>query len=261
MTRKQKEAFAKAMIAKPKWAAEYVRLNKAKAMLNELVTIERAEWIDVQPTARGGRPTRKIRLLPVKHSKEPLYDNNNQVRVKRRIRNQAELDALLRGQVLSPGRVDLATKKVHFTGCDDREAMVGAAGDRLALINSQLNARSGSTNRERRMLNREANILRRWLWPDYKPPAKQRSERNRFLNGFRNRRRSRKLTKWGWPKPTKRECREARRTYREEHTQWKRPDWSQPVVCSEEERARLLRKGNTIQKKRAWFKRKHALAA
>ena len=77
---------------------------KAEAMLNKLVTIGRAEWKDVQPTARGGRPTRKIRLLPVKHSKEPLYDNNNRERVKR-IRNQAELDALLRGQVLSRSRV------------------------------------------------------------------------------------------------------------------------------------------------------------
>jgi len=42
---------------------------KAEAMLNELVTIGRAEWKDVEPTTRGGRPTRRIRLLPVKHSK------------------------------------------------------------------------------------------------------------------------------------------------------------------------------------------------
>src|SRR5262249_61059633 len=33
---------------------------KAEAMLNELVTIGRAEWKDVEPTTRGGRPTRKI---------------------------------------------------------------------------------------------------------------------------------------------------------------------------------------------------------
>jgi len=82
---------------------------KAEAMLNELVTIGRAEWKDVGPTTRGGRPTRRIRLLPVKHSKGPLYDNNNYANDNGKrgklIRNQAELDALLRRRVLSPSRV------------------------------------------------------------------------------------------------------------------------------------------------------------
>jgi hypothetical protein len=67
---------------------------KAEAMLNELVSIGRAQWGDVKPTKRGGRPTRKIRLLPVKRSKEPLYSNNNWTGGKQ-IRNQRELDAVL----------------------------------------------------------------------------------------------------------------------------------------------------------------------
>jgi hypothetical protein len=38
--------------------------EKAEAMLSELVTNGLARWDDVKTTAKGGRPTRKLRLLP-----------------------------------------------------------------------------------------------------------------------------------------------------------------------------------------------------
>jgi hypothetical protein len=150
--------------------------------------------------------------------------------------------------------VDLATKTVRFD-CDDHEAQRTAAEKRLALINGQLNARSGLTNQKRRMLNREANMLQRWLSPDNDPKAKKRRE----LNRLRNQRR--RILSGERRKPTKRECREARRFDREPHTQWKRPDYSPPVVLDKGGRARLRRIRKAIFKKQDWFKRKHALAA
>jgi hypothetical protein len=77
---------------------------KAEAMLNELVTIGRAEWKDVAPKPRGGRPTRKLSLLPVKRSRGPLYGGNSSNKKGKQIRNRAELDALLGRRVLSPAR-------------------------------------------------------------------------------------------------------------------------------------------------------------
>jgi hypothetical protein len=81
---------------------------KAEAMLNYLATIGRAEWKDVAPKARGGRPTRKLSLLPIKHSRGPLYAGNSNGESNgkgRQVRNQSELHALLGRQVLSPARV------------------------------------------------------------------------------------------------------------------------------------------------------------
>jgi hypothetical protein len=77
---------------------------KAEAMLNDLATIGRAEWKDVPPKPRGGRPTRKLSLLPVNYSRGSLCDGNSN-RKGKKIRNQTELHALLGRQVLSPARV------------------------------------------------------------------------------------------------------------------------------------------------------------
>ena len=38
--------------------------EKAEAMLIDLVTRRLAQWDDIKTTAKGGRPTRKLRLLP-----------------------------------------------------------------------------------------------------------------------------------------------------------------------------------------------------
>jgi len=62
--------------------------------------------------------------------------------------------------------VDLATKMIRFAGCENREAMTAAAEKRLALVSAQLNGKGGLTNRERRVLSRERNLLSYWLMPE-----------------------------------------------------------------------------------------------
>jgi hypothetical protein len=149
--------------------------------------------------------------------------------------------------------VDLETKTIRFFACKDQEAMISAAEKRFALVISQLDARSGLTNRERRALNREANILRRWLDP-YPgatrtkdpwlfPEARTPEERRRMLNRVRNPIPTRRKT-------TNRRAREARRWYREQPppfglgTTQTRPDCNPPVVPMEVlKRLRSLREG------------------
>jgi hypothetical protein len=127
--------------------------------------------------------------------------------------------------------------------------MISAAEKRLALVTSQLSARSGLTNRERRELNREGDILRRWLFPDDTRLANQRGEHARLIN-----RHSRALSGEKWRKPSKRERREARRHYREEHAVQKRPDYHPAVVLPETTRQELISRRD---KKLIWFERKH----
>ena len=152
----------------------------------------------------------------------------------------------------APGcEVDLKTRAIRFLGCEDQEAMISAAEKRVALVTSQLDERSGLTNRERRALNREANILRRWLSPDAKTPE----QRRRALNRLRNQRRA--IMTNQRRKPTKRRARKARRDYREQRTLQKRPDYTPPVLC-DEARRRELRRLFWVQKaKQSWFERKH----
>jgi hypothetical protein len=147
--------------------------------------------------------------------------------------------------------VNLETKKIRFLGCEDGEAMINAAEKRLALVTSRLSARSGLTNRYRRELNREGNILRRWLSPDGKKLATQRGNLARLIN-----RHNRALSGQGWRKPSKRQRRDARRHYREQHTLQKRPDYRPPVM-TEEERLELIKSREQKVKKQAWFERRH----
>lgn len=152
----------------------------------------------------------------------------------------------------APGcELNLKTRAIRFLGCEDQEAMIRAAEKRFALVTSHLDAHSGLTNRERRALNREANILHRWLFPDAKTPG----ERRRALNILGNQRRAIMTTQRR--KPTKRRAREARRDYREHRTLQKRPDYTQPIVLSVEGRERLRRLRRVQQRKQAWFERKH----
>jgi hypothetical protein len=148
--------------------------------------------------------------------------------------------------------VDLETKEIRFLGCEDDEAMINAAEKRLALVTSQLSARSGLTNRERRELNREGDILCRWLFPDDKRLATQRGEHARLIN-----RHNRALSGEKWRKPSKRERREARRHYREQHTVQKRPDYRPAAVLPETTRQELIKSREKQVKKQAWFERKH----
>jgi hypothetical protein len=145
--------------------------------------------------------------------------------------------------------VDLKTKEIRFAGCEDDNAMIGMAEERLAAVTRQLGAKSGLTNRERRELSREANILRRWLFPDDKRSVNQRGMHARLIN-----RRRRALSGEKSRKPSKRECREARRHYREQHTLQKRPDYRAPVVITEEKRQELIKRRD---KKLIRFNRKH----
>jgi len=148
--------------------------------------------------------------------------------------------------------VDLTTKEIRFLGYGGDEAMINAAEKRLALVTSQLSARSGLTNRERRELNREGNILRRWLSPDGKKLATQRGDLARLIN-----RHSRALSGEKWRKRSKRERREARRHYREQHTLQKRPDYHPAVVLPEKTRQELIKSREQKLKKQAWFERRH----
>jgi hypothetical protein len=128
--------------------------------------------------------------------------------------------------------------------------MISAAEKRAALVTSQLDARSGLTNKERRALSNERNILRRWLFPDAETPLR----RPGLLKSLTNLRKSMAKPR----KPTKRRARQARRTYREQHTELqRRPDHTQkPVISMEQlERARRLR--GIQEAKQAWFERKH----
>ena len=129
--------------------------------------------------------------------------------------------------------------------------MISVAENRVAALSSMIGARSGFTNRERRALNREAKILRRWLFPDAETPG----QRRRQLNRLKNQRRAIITTRRR--KPTKRRAREARRDYREQRALQKRPDYTQPVVCGPERRKRLIRLRRVQQAKQAWFERKH----
>src|SRR5262249_44053006 len=154
--------------------------------------------------------------------------------------------------------VDLGAKQIRFHGCETAEAKISVAKTRLALVTSQLSARSGLTNRERKALNREANILRRWLFPDGQGLANQRGQNARLIN------RHRQALKGGsWRKPNKRERRTARRVYKEEHIQpvQKRPDYRQPILITEKERLELIGRRDKMLKKQlkkqAWFERKH----
>jgi hypothetical protein len=139
--------------------------------------------------------------------------------------------------------VDLGTKIIRFFGCEDDKAKVSAVEKRLALVTSQLRTRSGLTNKERRALSNEGNVLRRWLDP-YPgatrtkdapwlfPEARTPEERRRMLNRFRNPTPKRR-------KPTNRRAREARRWHREQPpplglgTLQTRPGCNPPVVPME----------------------------
>jgi hypothetical protein len=147
--------------------------------------------------------------------------------------------------------VDLKTRAIRFLGCEDQEAMIRAAEHRLAASSDMIGARSGFTNRDRRALNQEIKILRRWLSPDAKTPE----QRRRALNRLRNQRRA--ITTNQRRKTTKRRAREARRDYREQRTLQKRPDYAPPIVLSIEGRERLRRLRRVQQRKQAWFERKH----
>jgi hypothetical protein len=61
--------------------------------------------------------------------------------------------------------VSLGTKEIRFLGDnrEDKEAQIRAAEKRAALVELELKARSGLTNRNRRALNRETNCLHEWL--------------------------------------------------------------------------------------------------
>jgi hypothetical protein len=152
-----------------------------------------------------------------------------------------------------PGcELDLRTKAIRFFGCEDEKSNVNAVEKRLALVTSQ---RSGLTNKKRRALNREANILRRWLSPDART-SDWRSRLKGLKRSINNLKFSRRR------KRTKRTVREARRTYREQHTHLqRRPDYTQkPVISMDElEHIRRLRDVQEAKKeaKRAWFERKH----
>lgn len=68
----------------------------------------------------------------------------------------------------APGcEVDLKTRAIRFLGCEDQEAMISAAENRVAALSSMIGARSGFTNRQRQGMNRERNFLRKWryAWP------------------------------------------------------------------------------------------------
>jgi hypothetical protein len=151
----------------------------------------------------------------------------------------------------APGcEVDLKTRAIRFLGCEDQEAMMSVAENRVAALSSMIGARSGFTNRERRALNKEVRILRGWLSPDAKTPE----QRRRALNRLRNQRRA--ITTNQRRKATKRRAREARRDYREQRTLEKRPDYTPPVLSVDE--LKRLRRLFWVQKeKQAWFERKH----
>jgi hypothetical protein len=154
----------------------------------------------------------------------------------------------------APGcEVDLKTMAIRFSGCEGDKATIGLVEERLAAVTRQLGARSGLTNRERRELSREANILRRWLFPDDKRSVNQRGVRARLIN---RRRRALSVNASGEKsrKPSKRECREARRHYREQHAPQKRPDYHTPVMMTEKERQELIKRRD---KKLIWFNRGH----
>jgi hypothetical protein len=126
-----------------------------------------------------------------------------------------------------PGcEVNLRTKAIRFFGCEDDKAKINAVEKHLAEVTRQLKARSGLTNKERRALNREANILRRWLEPKASLKMDRRvlkSIRNLGLSITPNRR---------W-KPSKRRGREARRWNREQNLQ-RRPDYDPCVITTDE---------------------------
>src|SRR6266480_3797385 len=122
-----------------------------------------------------------------------------------------------------PGcEVDLRTKTIRFFGCEDQQAMISAVEKRLALVTSQLRSRSGLTNRERRALSNEGNVLRRWLSTEFETPDSP--EVKKSLNNLRYARRK---------KPTKRRARKARQLYSEQHTHLqRRPDYNPPPVIT-----------------------------
>ena len=132
-----------------------------------------------------------------------------------------------------------------------------AVEKRIAQLTSMMKAPRGFTNPQRKAFHRERNILHRWLAPDVRTEATTR----RKLNRLRNQRR--RLIAGENRRPTKRECREARRQYREQHIQpvAVRPDYVQPVICTEDERQRLIRSRERILKKHAWFERKYSSAS
>jgi hypothetical protein len=146
--------------------------------------------------------------------------------------------------------VDLEAKTIRFFACRDQEAMISAAEKRFALVTGQLDARSGLTNRERRALNREANILRRWLFPDAKTPRERRLS-IKMANNLQ------RASGASGRKTIRRRAREARRDYREQHTLEKRPDYTPSPVISQDQLKRMRQLVRVRKAKQAWFERKH----
>jgi hypothetical protein len=143
--------------------------------------------------------------------------------------------------------VDLKTRAIRFLGCKDQEAMIRAAENRAALVTSQLDARSGLTNRERRALSNERNILRRWL----EPKASLKID-HRPLNNIRK---QLSVTPTRRRKPSKRRARDARRWNREQNLQ-RRPDYD-PCVVNMEQLEQIQQLRGVKEAKQSWFERKH----
>jgi hypothetical protein len=152
-------------------------------------------------------------------------------------------------------KIDFKTSAIQFHGCENNAMRVSAAEKRLASVTSQLNMSSGLTPRECKALTREAKILQRWLFPNMTPTTRRRGP-----NRAKNQRRVISTNQRG-RNPTKRAARAARRSFREQNTLEIRPDYVQPVVCTEDERHRLIQRRKQILRKQAWYKRKHALAS
>jgi hypothetical protein len=143
-------------------------------------------------------------------------------------------------------QVSLESREIRFPGCDSHEAKVIAVEKRLVSVADQLAARSGVTNRERRALSREANMLRRWLSPDGNiPPRKQRRQQASVSNLQRRKRR----------KLTKRERREVRKSYRERTPIQVWPDYS-PQVISVDQLEAIRRVMHAREAKEDWFTKK-----
>ena len=84
---------------------------------------------------------------------------------------QSEMNELTIGMCT----VDLATKTIRFEGCKDREARCDAVKARIALLEDMMARPSGFTNRERRAMRREKNLLE---WALYRfDPIDRRIER------------------------------------------------------------------------------------
>ncbi len=155
------------------------------------------------------------------------------------------------GKMLRVCEVSLDPREIRFRGCDSDEARIAAVKQRLSLIDGQLEARSGPTNKERRALNREANVLRRWLSPDdslVKLPRSEKAKISNLRSGIRSAKRR---------KPTKRERRVSRRAYREQHELHVqvRPDYSPPVFSLDELKA-IRRIHEARVAKEDWFRKK-----